>query len=187
MRVVRRHRRCPPRGCREDGAQRVHGRVDALLRDFTAQNGCGVQMRERRGRRGVGQVVRGDVDRLHGGDGAVLRGGDAAPAARPSRWPASAGSRRRRACGPSSVETSLPACTKRKMLSMKSSTSLCSYVAEILGHRQARTAPRAYARRADSFIWPKTSAVLSETPLSRISRQRSLPSRLRSPTPVKME
>ena len=39
----------------------------------------------------------------------------------------------------------------------------------------------------DSFIWPKTRAVLSDTPLSCISRQRSLPSRLRSPTPVKME
>ncbi len=39
----------------------------------------------------------------------------------------------------------------------------------------------------DSFIWPNTRAVLSDTPLSRISRHRSLPSRERSPTPVKME
>ena len=39
----------------------------------------------------------------------------------------------------------------------------------------------------DSFICPKTNAVLSDTPLSCISPHRSLPSRLRSPTPVKME
>ena len=38
-----------------------------------------------------------------------------------------------------------------------------------------------------SFIWPKTRAVFSMTPDSVISRQRSLPSRVRSPTPVKME
>ena len=38
-----------------------------------------------------------------------------------------------------------------------------------------------------SFIWPKTRAVLLSTPESLISRQRSLPSRVRSPTPVKME
>ena len=34
-------------------------------------------MGERRGRRGVGQVVGGHVDGLHGGDGALLGGGDA--------------------------------------------------------------------------------------------------------------
>ena len=39
----------------------------------------------------------------------------------------------------------------------------------------------------DSFIWPNTRAVLEITPDSVISRHRSLPSRVRSPTPVKME
>ena len=34
-----------------------------------------------------------------------------------------------------------------------------------------------------SFIWPNTSIVLSSTPDSFISSQRSLPSRERSPTP----
>ena len=34
-----------------------------------------------------------------------------------------------------------------------------------------------------SFIWPNTSVVLSRTPDSFISSQRSLPSRERSPTP----
>ena len=38
-----------------------------------------------------------------------------------------------------------------------------------------------------SFIWPKTMAVLSMTPASCISFQRSFPSLDRSPTPVKME
>ena len=39
----------------------------------------------------------------------------------------------------------------------------------------------------DSFIWPKTSAVLASTPDSCISCHRSLPSRERSPTPAKTE
>ena len=48
---------------------------------------------------------------------------------------------------------------------------------------------RATRRRAPggSFIWPKTSIVLSMTPDSFISSQRSLPSRERSPTPQKAD
>ncbi len=38
-----------------------------------------------------------------------------------------------------------------------------------------------------SFIWPNTSAVSASTPDSVISSQRSLPSRVRSPTPVNTE
>ena len=38
-----------------------------------------------------------------------------------------------------------------------------------------------------SFIWPNTSAALSMTPDSFISSQRSLPSRVRSPTPQNTE
>ena len=38
-----------------------------------------------------------------------------------------------------------------------------------------------------SSIWPKTSAVSLMTPDSVISTQRSLPSRVRSPTPAKTE
>ena len=49
---------------------------------------------------------------------------------------------------PSSADTSEPACTKRKMLSMNSSTSWFCDVAEVLGHRQAAEAdPQARARR----------------------------------------
>ena len=69
---------------------------------------------------------------------------------------------------PSSVETSEPACVKRKMLSMKSSTScFCTsrkYSAIVRADRATR-------RRVPggSSIWPKTRAVLSKTPASSIS------------------
>ena len=84
---------------------------------------------------------------------------------------------------PSSVETSEPAWVNRKMLSMKSSTSwFCTsrkYSAMV-------SAVRATRRRVPggSSIWPNTSAVLARTPDSVISRNRSLPSRVRSPTPA---
>ena len=87
---------------------------------------------------------------------------------------------------PSSVDTSEPAWVNRKMLSMKSSTSwFCTsrkYSAMV-------SADRATRRRVPggSSIWPKTSAVLSSTPDSAISRMRSLPSRVRSPTPANTE
>ena len=38
-----------------------------------------------------------------------------------------------------------------------------------------------------SFIWPKAMAVLLMAPEARMSWMRSLPSRLRSPTPVNTE
>src|SRR3954467_4491013 len=87
---------------------------------------------------------------------------------------------------PSSVETSEPAWVNRKMLSMKSSTSWFwtsrKYSAMV-------SAERATRRRVPggSSIWPKTRAVLSRTPPSSISRMRSLPSRVRSPTPENTE
>ena len=88
---------------------------------------------------------------------------------------------------PSSAETSEPAWTKRKMLSMKSRTSWPwsrKYSAIVRPDRPTR-------RRAPggSFIWPKTSATLSmmcppsPDSASLISSSRSLPSRVRSPTP----
>ena len=57
--------------------QRVHGRVDAERRDLARQLGRGVEVRERRGRRRVGVVVGGDVDRLQRGDRVTTRRGDA--------------------------------------------------------------------------------------------------------------
>src|SRR5581483_8001818 len=56
--------------------ERVDGRVDPLLHDRAAQHCRRVAVRERvRGRR-VGEVVSGDVDRLHRSDGALRRRGD---------------------------------------------------------------------------------------------------------------
>ena len=83
---------------------------------------------------------------------------------------------------PSSADTSEPACTKRKMLSMKSSTS---WPPSSRKYSAIVRPDKATRRRAPggSFIWPNTSIVRSRTPDSFISSQRSLPSRERSPTP----
>ena len=58
------------------GVEWVHRREDALLGDRPGQRGGRVQVGERGGRRGVGVVVRGHVDRLHGGDRVTPGGGD---------------------------------------------------------------------------------------------------------------
>ena len=84
---------------------------------------------------------------------------------------------------PSSVDTSEPAWTKRKMLSTNSSTSMPrtsrKYSATV-------SAERAMRRRTPggSSIWPKISDAFSSTPDSPISMNRSVPSRVRSPTPA---
>src|SRR3712207_6460345 len=84
---------------------------------------------------------------------------------------------------PSSVDTSDPAWVNRKMLSMKSSTSCFCTSRKYSAIVSADSATR---RRVPggSSIWPNTSAVLSKTPASSISWMRSLPSRVRSPTPA---
>jgi hypothetical protein len=46
--------------------ERIDGGKDSQLSDGTFQHDRRVEVRERRCRRGVGQVVRGDVDRLEG-------------------------------------------------------------------------------------------------------------------------
>ena len=87
---------------------------------------------------------------------------------------------------PSSVDTSDPAWTNRKMLSTNSSTSWCStsrkYSAMVSAARPTRS-----RTPGGSSIWPKTSTVFSMTPDSVISRNRSFPSRVRSPTPANTE
>ena len=84
---------------------------------------------------------------------------------------------------PSSVDTSEPACTKRKMLSTNSSTSWFwtsrKYSAIVNAERATRS-----RTPGGSSIWPKTRAAFSNTPDSIISRRRSVPSRVRSPTPA---
>src|SRR5439155_14142334 len=57
--------------------QRVDGRIDPELDDLAGKHGRRVQVRERGGRRGIGQVVGRDVNGLHGGDRTLLGRGDA--------------------------------------------------------------------------------------------------------------
>ena len=59
------------------GFQRIDGGIDTLFRDLAAQNGGRVEVGEGGRRRGIGEVVRGHVHRLHAGDGSVARGSDA--------------------------------------------------------------------------------------------------------------
>ena len=61
---------------RGGGVERVHRRIDALLRDRSRQGGGGVQVREGRGRRRVGEVVGRHVDGLNRGDRALPSRGD---------------------------------------------------------------------------------------------------------------
>ena len=54
------------------GVEGVDGGVDTELGDTTRQDGGSIEMGEGGGRRGVGQVIGGDVDGLDGGDGSLL-------------------------------------------------------------------------------------------------------------------
>src|SRR5262245_31625720 len=95
---------------------------------------------------------------------------------------------------PRMAETSEPACTKRKMLSTKSSTS-CFRTSRKYSAIVRPDSPTRRRAPGGSFICPKTSTALSITLCSLpsgvlyfasdISSQRSLPSRVRSPTPQK--
>src|SRR5690606_1280573 len=52
--------------------ERVNRRVNPLLCDLTGKNGRRVKVREGRCRRGVGQVVRGNVNGLNGSNRAFV-------------------------------------------------------------------------------------------------------------------
>ena len=84
---------------------------------------------------------------------------------------------------PSSVDTSDPACTNRKMLSTNSSTSWFWTSRKYSAIVSADSATRSRTPGGSS-IWPNTSAAFSNTPDSIISMRRSVPSRVRSPTPA---
>jgi hypothetical protein len=55
-------------------SQRIDGRINTDLGQGTRKNRRGVEVSERRCRSGIGQIVGGHVDRLHGGDRTFLRG-----------------------------------------------------------------------------------------------------------------
>ena len=61
---------------RRGRVERVDGRVDPLLGDRARERRGRVEVGEHRGRGRVGEVVGGDVDRLHRGDRAALGRGD---------------------------------------------------------------------------------------------------------------
>mmetsp|Transcript_5946 Transcript_5946/g.18298 ORF Transcript_5946/g.18298 Transcript_5946/m.18298 type:complete len:291 (+) Transcript_5946:367-1239(+) len=95
---------------------------------------------------------------------------------------------------PSRADTSELACVKRKMLSTNSSTSWPSMSRKYSATVRPVSATRARAP-GGSFIWPYTSVTLDcsrssptlMTPEVIISWYRSLPSRVRSPTPANTE
>ena len=58
------------------GVKGIDSGVDTQLGDGTGQDGGSVQVSEGGGRGGIGQIVSGHVDGLHGGDGTLLGGGD---------------------------------------------------------------------------------------------------------------
>ena len=60
-----------------DGGERIDGGINAELGDGALEHDGRVQVREGVRRRRVGEIVRGHVNGLHGGDGALLRRGDA--------------------------------------------------------------------------------------------------------------
>ena len=57
--------------------ERIDCRVDTQLRDRTVEVGRRIEMRERRRRRGIGEIVRGHVHGLHRGDRALVGRRDA--------------------------------------------------------------------------------------------------------------
>ena len=166
------------------GVQRVHGRVDAEGGDVAREHGGRVEVRERRVRRRVGDVVGRHVDRLQRRDRAASGRGDpllqvAHLAGEVRLVP------RRSACGRAGSRPPNPPGEPEDVVHEQQHVEVL-LVAEVLSHRERRqrhTQPHARG----SSIWPKTSAVFSITPDSVISMKRSLPSRVRSPTPAKTE
>ena len=69
---------------------------------------------------------------------------------------------------------------------MNNSTSVCFWSRKYSACVRPVSATR-MRLPGGSFIWPKAMTVLLMTPLSFMSLRSSAPSRVRSPTPVKME
>ncbi len=94
---------------------------------------------------------------------------------------------------PSSADTSDPAWVKRKTLSTKKRTS-CFSTSRKYSATVSPVSPTRRRAPGGSFIWPYTSATDDSSKLSSLIRldslnssQRSVPSRVRSPTPANTE
>ena len=170
---------------RERRVERIHGRVDALLGDRAGEHRRGVQVGER-GRRGrVGQVVGGDVDGLHRRDRALGRRGDAllqlAHLGRKRRLVAH-GARHaaeKRGDFGARLDEAEDVVDEEQHVRPPSSRKYSAIVRPVSPTRR-----RAPGRLVHLAVDERG---LADTPDPVISRQRSLPSRVRSPTPANTE
>ena len=171
---------------REVDFQRVDGGVEALLGDFTAEHRGGVQMGEGGGRCRVGQVVGGDVDRLNRGDRTVFGGGDAllqlahvvgqgGLIAHGGGHPAQQGGHLA-----ARLEEAEDVVDEQQHV-------LMLHVPEILRHGQAAHGHPHTGSGGLVHLAEDQGGLFNDAGSSVISVHRSLPSRVRSPTPVKME
>ena len=199
------------------GVERIDGGVDTQLGDTTGQDSGGVQMGEGGGRGRIGQIISGHVDGLDGSDGSLLGGGNTLLhqthvdgegwLVTDGRWDTTEKSRH---LGTSLGETENVVNEEKhcgRSVSTQRSGKKTSEYSEIGEAKDSPSCPsssrkysatvrpvRATRARAPggSFICPKTRATLDSpsrlmTPVSCISWYKSLPSRVRSPTPVKTE
>ena len=185
------HRASPSRSARRETmpglerarerVERVDGRVDALLDDRAREHGRRVEVRERVRRRRVGEVVGRHVDRLHRRDRAGARRGD------PLLELAHLGRERRlvadRARHAAEQRRDLGAGLDEAEDVVDEEEHVLALVAEVLGHRQAGEADAQARSRRLVHLAVDERRPCRVTPDSVISSQRSLPSRVRSPTP----
>ena len=164
--------------------ERVDRRVDRLLGDGAREDDEGVEVGESVRRRRVGEVVGGHVDGLHRGDRALAGRGDAL-----LQLAHLGGERGLVADGgrhASEQRRDLRARLDEAEDVVDEEEGVAALVAEVLGHREAGEAD-AQARSGRLVHLPEDERRLVDDPDSVISSQRSLPSRVRSPTPANTE
>ena len=174
------------------GGQRIDGGIDAQRGDVAREVGGGVEVREGGGRRGIGVIVGGHVDGLHGRDRALVGGGDAllqfahfgGQVGLVSHGARHAAEQRR------NFRTGL---REAENVVDEEQHVLAFLIAEVLGHGQAGQADAQTGSGRLGHLAVDQGAlgfgviVGSMTPDSWNSSQRSLPSRVRSPTPANTE
>ena len=154
--------------------------------DLTREHRGGIEVRKRRRRRRVGQIVGRHVDGLHRGDGAFFRGSDALLEG------AHFGAERRLVTDgrrhTAEERGHFGTCLGETEDVVNEQQHVLSHgVAEILGHGQGRESRRGALLPAARSSGRRPGPFLLMTPDSFISAQRSLPSRVRSPTPANTE
>ena len=162
--------------------ERVDGRVDALLRDRPGQHRRRVEVGERGVRRRVGDVVGGHVDRLHRGDRVTTGRGD--PLLQLAHL---VGQRRlvtHRGRHPAEQRRDLgTGLGEPEDVVDEQQHVLLLHVAEVLGHRQRRQRDAQAGARRLVHLAEHQRGLLDDAGLGHLA-MRSLPSRVRSPTPA---